>query len=393
MPEKTMDNASRPLVLASTSRYRRALLERLGLPFEVVAPDVDETPLPGEPPAATALRLAEAKARAVARPHPRRAGHRLRPGRRSATARPIGKPGDHRSARSRSCARCPGGRSSFTPASRCSTRERPLPQRAGRRREHVPHADRRARSTTYLRREQPYDCAGAVKSEALGIALFERIESDDPTALIGLPLIALIATAARRRRRRAGRRRTALMTRHALPRAEPARRRPAGRRAAGAHDRRSRARLRHWVVETPKPARAFLKSLALGAPIATLDIAPLPASADAATLAALLAPARDGEDIGLLSDAGCPGVADPGAALVAAAHAAGIARRAAGRAVVAPARADGVGHERPALRVPRLPAGQAGRARRGAAQARRAIRARSAARNCSSRRPIATRRC
>jgi 16S rRNA (cytidine1402-2'-O)-methyltransferase len=78
--------------------------------------------------------------------------------------------------------------------------------------------------------------------------------------------------------------------------------------------------LRHWVVESPKPARAFLKSLEIVAPIATLDIRALPAEADAAALAALLAPARDGADMGVLSDAGCPGVADPGAALVAAAH-------------------------------------------------------------------------
>lgn len=82
--------------------------------------------------------------------------------------------------------------------------------------------------------------------------------------------------------------------------------------------------LRHWVVETPKPARAFLKSLDLPHLIAELDIRPLPEGAEAAGLSALLDPARAGADIGLLSDAGCPGVADPGAALVAAAHAAGI---------------------------------------------------------------------
>jgi len=82
--------------------------------------------------------------------------------------------------------------------------------------------------------------------------------------------------------------------------------------------------LRHWVVETPKPARAFLKSLAPSHAISELDIQPLPADADAAALGKLLAPAREGHDIGLLSDAGCPGVADPGATLVAAAHAAAI---------------------------------------------------------------------
>lgn len=82
--------------------------------------------------------------------------------------------------------------------------------------------------------------------------------------------------------------------------------------------------LRHWAVESPKPARAFLKSLELAAPIAGLDIQALPKTADAAVLSALLAPARDGSDVGVLSDAGCPGVADPGAALVAAAHVARI---------------------------------------------------------------------
>ena len=82
--------------------------------------------------------------------------------------------------------------------------------------------------------------------------------------------------------------------------------------------------LRHWVVETPKPARAFLKSLGTPHPIAALDIHPLPANPSGAALSVLLAPTEIGEDIGLLSDAGCPGVADPGAALVAAAHAAGV---------------------------------------------------------------------
>jgi 16S rRNA (cytidine1402-2'-O)-methyltransferase len=82
--------------------------------------------------------------------------------------------------------------------------------------------------------------------------------------------------------------------------------------------------LAHWVVESPKPARAFLKSLAIATPIASLHIEALPETADASALAALLAPAKAGSDIGMLSDAGCPGVADPGARLVAAAHRAGI---------------------------------------------------------------------
>ncbi|MFO1413988.1 MAG: SAM-dependent methyltransferase [Burkholderiales bacterium] len=80
--------------------------------------------------------------------------------------------------------------------------------------------------------------------------------------------------------------------------------------------------LAHWVVETPKPARAFLKSLELAQPIASLSIEPLPENPDAAALEALFRPLHEGHDLGLLSDAGCPGVADPGARLVAAAHAA-----------------------------------------------------------------------
>jgi 16S rRNA (cytidine1402-2'-O)-methyltransferase len=82
--------------------------------------------------------------------------------------------------------------------------------------------------------------------------------------------------------------------------------------------------LRHWVVETPKPARAFLKSLEIGAPVAALDLKPFPEHPAKGALESLLAPAREGHDLGLLSDAGCPGVADPGAALIAAAHAAGV---------------------------------------------------------------------
>src|SRR5947209_1276926 len=83
-------------------------------------------------------------------------------------------------------------------------------------------------------------------------------------------------------------------------------------------------RIAHWAVETPKPARAFLKTLEMTPPIAALDIRPIPAKGAAAELASLLAPARDGHDVGVLTDAGCPGIADPGAALVQAAHEAGI---------------------------------------------------------------------
>ena len=182
--------AERPLVLASTSPYRKALLARLGYPFDVVAPGVDESALAGELPAATACRLAEAKARAVAA----RYEDALVIGSdqvADASGVAVSKPGDHASAvaqltalsgrtivfhtavalvdaRSRRCQlRLVDVRSTF----------RALPPEAIER---------------YLKREQPYDCAGAVKSEALGIALFERIESADPTALVGLPLIAVI---------------------------------------------------------------------------------------------------------------------------------------------------------------------------------------------------------
>ncbi len=164
-----------PLILASTSRYRRALLEQLGLPFDAVAPAVDETPLPGEPPAATATRLAEAKARAVAGRH------------RDALVigadqvadldgRPVGKPGDYEHA-FRQLRALSGqtvvfhtGVALFDAASgRCAVRLVDVTSVFRR------LAD--AEIDAYLRHEQPYDCAGSVRSEALGIALFTRIDS------------------------------------------------------------------------------------------------------------------------------------------------------------------------------------------------------------------------
>jgi septum formation protein len=178
-----------PLVLGSTSRYRRALLERLGLPFAVAAPDVDETSLPGERPADTALRLAEAKARAVAG----RFADALVIGSDQVAdcdGRPVGKPGDR--ARAFEQLRALSGRTVVF-----HTGVALVDAASGRcHRELVDVAStfRRlddAQIASYLDREQPYDCAGSVKSEALGIVLFDRIASDDPTALIGLPLIAL----------------------------------------------------------------------------------------------------------------------------------------------------------------------------------------------------------
>jgi septum formation protein len=189
MSAKTMGNSHRTLVLGSTSRYRRGLLERLRLPFVVASPDIDEDAQPGEAPAATALRLSEAKARAVAA----RFDDALVIGSDQVAdcdGRPISKPGD----RSRAIAQLRelSGRTIvfYTGVALVDTR-------SGRCGSDLVAVTSKFRTltdreiVTYVDREEPYDCAGAVRSEALGIALFERITSDDPTALIGLPLIAL----------------------------------------------------------------------------------------------------------------------------------------------------------------------------------------------------------
>jgi septum formation protein len=177
------------LVLASTSRYRRALLDRLGLPYAAVAPDADEAPLPGEAPAATALRLAEAKARSVAGAFPRAlivGSDQVA----DADGTVVGKPGSAAAARQQLALL--SGRSVVF-----HTGLALLDARTGACQTAMVDVRSRFRRLTageidaYLEREQPWDCAGSVKSEALGIALFEAIESDDPTALIGLPLIRL----------------------------------------------------------------------------------------------------------------------------------------------------------------------------------------------------------
>jgi len=186
---KTTNNQRRPLVLASTSRYRRQLLARLLLPFDVVAPDIDEIELPGEAPAATACRLADAKARAVAarRPDALVIGSDQVA---DCNGIAISKPGDHATAVAQLTAL--SGRVivfhtavALVDAATGAGETRLVDVRSAFR------ALSPAAIEHYLQRERPYDCAGAVKSEALGIALFDRIESDDPTALIGLPLIAL----------------------------------------------------------------------------------------------------------------------------------------------------------------------------------------------------------
>lgn len=175
------------LVLGSTSRYRRELLERLRLPFEVCAPAVDETALPGEQPADLALRLALAKARAVAALHP---GAVVIGADQVADleGQAIGKPGSHQRAVEQ-LQRLSGRTAIFQTALavvRADTgyeRAELAPVRVRFRQLGVAEIER------YLRLEQPYDCAGSAKCETLGIALLESIESDDPTALIGLPLI------------------------------------------------------------------------------------------------------------------------------------------------------------------------------------------------------------
>jgi septum formation protein len=189
MSGKTRGNA-RPLVLASASSYRRALLERLELEFDVVPADIDETPMPGEPPGATALRLAEAKARAVADTRP---GTLVIGSDQVANldGRHVGKPGGHAAAVIQLKALSGRTVTFHTGVALCDADSR----RCRSVLVDVISTFRKlsdAEIANYLDRERPYDCAGAVKSERLGIALFERIASADPTALIGLPLIALI---------------------------------------------------------------------------------------------------------------------------------------------------------------------------------------------------------
>ena len=175
-----------PLILASTSRYRRELLARLALPFDVAAPDVDETPLAGEAPRALALRLAKAKARAVAARHPQAiviGSDQVA----DLHGQPLGKPGTHERAAAQ-LTRMSGQTVLFHTAvavaqAGCFAQSDVATVTA---RFRVLDADTIER---YLHAEQPYDCAGSAKSEGLGIALMQAIESDDPTALIGLPLI------------------------------------------------------------------------------------------------------------------------------------------------------------------------------------------------------------
>ena len=180
-------NPRYPLILGSTSRYRRELLERLRLPFEVLSPQVDETALPGEVPAALAWRLALAKAQAVAA---------LRPDAvvigsdqvADLDGQAIGKPGTHERAVAQ-LRRLSGRQAIFHTAVAVVCKHSDFAEVA------LATVTVRFRDLSeaeiehYLRTEQPYDCAGSAKCEALGIVLLDAIYSDDPTALIGLPLI------------------------------------------------------------------------------------------------------------------------------------------------------------------------------------------------------------
>jgi len=175
------------LVLGSTSRYRRELLERLRLPFSVDAPHVDETPIAGEKPADLALRLALAKARDVASRAPRSiviGSDQVA----DLEGVSVGKPGNHERATEQ--LRSMSGRSVVFQTAIAVVRadsgfEASALVPVTVRFRHLSDAE----IEHYLRIEEPYDCAGSAKSEALGIALLDSIESDDPTALVGLPLI------------------------------------------------------------------------------------------------------------------------------------------------------------------------------------------------------------
>ncbi|MDM3872144.1 Maf family nucleotide pyrophosphatase [Porticoccus sp. W117] len=177
------------IALASSSPYRRQLLERLGLPFQCQSPQVDETPLAGESPTALAVRLSQSKARALAEPFP---DHHIIGSDQVAECNGtiLHKPGDFDAARQQLqqqsgntvsfhtglCLYNSASGESQTDVVTTTVHFRVLSNEEIER---------------YLHREQPYDCAGSFKVEQLGVSLFEKVESSDPTALVGLPLIRL----------------------------------------------------------------------------------------------------------------------------------------------------------------------------------------------------------
>ena len=183
----------RRLVLASGSAYRKLLLERLGLPFEVLSPDVDETAQPGEAPADTALRLSLLKAKAVSRHGALIIGSDQVA---ACDGKRYGKPGSHAAA-AQQLRELSGRTADFhTAVTLLDSDTGKHESRVVLCRVSFRHLDE-VRIQSYLYKEQPYDCAGAAKSEGLGIALIARIDTDDPTSLVGLPLIALSEMLAR----------------------------------------------------------------------------------------------------------------------------------------------------------------------------------------------------
>ena len=183
--------AENRIILASSSPYRKELLSRLQLPFDVVVPDIDESPFPDEKPAATAMRLAVNKARHVAHNYQNAI---VIGADQVATLEQmqIGKPGNHGNALKQ--LQMMRGKKVIFHSALCVFQQcgpAPVIQSENIQTEvtfrNLPDAELDA----YLRSEKPYDCAGSAKNEGLGIAIIERIDSSDPTALTGLPLIAL----------------------------------------------------------------------------------------------------------------------------------------------------------------------------------------------------------
>lgn len=189
---KAADPLPRPtIVLASGSRYRRELLARLRIPFDIAHPDIDEIARPGEAPVETAIRLAHAKAADVAA-HYRDALVIGSDQVATLDGVQIGKPGSHERALEQLKRMRARTVTFHTAMCLIDTRSGVVRTREIPTRVHFRHLSD-AELDAYLHAEQPYDCAGSAKSEGLGIALIERLEGDDPNALIGLPLIALVS--------------------------------------------------------------------------------------------------------------------------------------------------------------------------------------------------------
>lgn len=178
------------IVLGSSSPFRKALLEKLDLEFTTDSPDIDETPLDGEQPEAMVARLAKLKAHAIAERHP---NSLIIASDQCATldGEIIGKPGDHETAIEQLNKASGRAVTFYTSLCILNSGSEQLEERV-----EPFHVYFRELGETqienYLRKEEPYNCAGSFKSEGLGIALFERMEGKDPNTLVGLPLIELI---------------------------------------------------------------------------------------------------------------------------------------------------------------------------------------------------------